>query len=133
MSLYTNFLRSVALPAGSRIAGYEDVMPYLRGLEESQWWPLERLRELQNQKLRRLIAHVYQHVPFYRDLMDQRGLAPADYETEILTARLACGGCNAGSVSPANAGSGRPPPAPPWLPIDHATRPRHPAPPGRCR
>ena len=34
MSVYTNLLRSVALPAGSMLAGYRDVMPYLRALEE---------------------------------------------------------------------------------------------------
>lgn len=88
MSSYTKFLRSIALPAGSRIAGYQDVMPYLRELEESQWWPLERLRALQNQKLRRLIAHVYQHVPFYHELMERRGLTPADIQTTDDLVRL---------------------------------------------
>lgn len=81
MSLYTRFLRSLALPAGAAIAGYGDVLPYLRQLETSQWWSWEQLRELQNQKLRRLIAHVYANVPFYRQLMDERGLRPDDIRT----------------------------------------------------
>ena len=79
--LYTRFLRGVVLPVGSRVAGYGDVMPYLRELEASQWWSAEQLRELQNRKLRRLIAHVYQHVPFYRRVMDERGLTPDDIQT----------------------------------------------------
>jgi phenylacetate-CoA ligase len=39
------------------------------------------LRELQNAKLRRLIAHVYEHVPFYREVMAARGLRPEDIQT----------------------------------------------------
>lgn len=81
MSLYTPFLRRVAIPAGARLAGYGEVMPYLRGLEASQWWSPAQIQELQNQKLRRLIAHVYQHVPFYRQVMQERGLTPSDFRS----------------------------------------------------
>jgi len=81
MGLYHHFLRTVALPLGARLAGYQAVWPYLRQLETSQWWPLAELRELQNAKLRRLIAHVYEHVPFYREVMAARGLRPEDIQT----------------------------------------------------
>ena len=81
MKLYSELLRSIVLPVGSRLAGYGDVMPYLRELERSQWWTTEQLRELQNQKLRRLMAHVYQYVPFYRQVMNERGLTPDDFQT----------------------------------------------------
>ena len=59
MNVYDSFLRSVVIPVGSRLVGYGDFMPYLKGLEASQWWTPEQLRELQNAKLHRLIAHVY--------------------------------------------------------------------------
>jgi len=81
MKPYTKFLRSVVFPTGSRFAGYGDVMPYLRSLEESQWWTNDQLRELQNRKLQRLMAHVYQYVPFYRRVMKERGLTPDDFQT----------------------------------------------------
>ncbi len=81
MTRYSQFLRNVVLPAGARLAGYQDFLPYLKGLEASQWRSPEQLRELQNAKLRRLIAHVYEHVPFYRQVMDERGLKPADIQT----------------------------------------------------
>ena len=81
MTLYTHFLRNLVLPVGSRLAGYGDVMPTLQTLEDSQWWSTDRLQALQNQKLRRLIAHVYLHVPFYHDLMVGRGLSPTDFRT----------------------------------------------------
>ncbi|NOZ50196.1 MAG: phenylacetate--CoA ligase family protein [Chloroflexi bacterium] len=81
MNLYTRFLRSLVLPLGSRLAGYGDVMPTLRRLEASQWWSMDELRALQNQKLRRLITHVYANVPFYHDWMDQAGVKPEDIQT----------------------------------------------------
>ena len=81
MSAYSRFLRSVALPVGSRLAGYGDFLPYLKSLEASQWFSPEQIQEIQNAKLRRLIAHVYQNVPFYRQVMDERGLTPADIQT----------------------------------------------------
>ncbi|MCB0003141.1 MAG: phenylacetate--CoA ligase family protein, partial [Anaerolineae bacterium] len=81
MSAYTNLLRTVALPAGSMLAGYRDVMPYLRGLEESQWWSPAEIRALQDRKLRRLVSHVYRNVPFYRRWMDEHGVRPKDVRT----------------------------------------------------
>ncbi len=81
MSIYSQFLRTFILPIGSRLAGYGDFLPYLQQLEQSQWWSPEQIRALQDAKLRRLIAHVYDHVPFYRQVMDERGLTPADIQT----------------------------------------------------
>ncbi|HEY80138.1 MAG TPA: phenylacetate--CoA ligase family protein [Anaerolineae bacterium] len=81
MSRYSRFLRKAVLPLGSRLAGYGDFLPYLESLEASQWWSYDQIQALQNAKLRRLIAHVYEHVPFYRQVMDQRGLKPADIQT----------------------------------------------------
>ena len=81
MKPYTKFLRSLVFPLGSRFVGYGDVMPYLHSLEESQWWTHDPLCELQNRKLQRLIAHVYQYVPFYRRVMKAQGLTPADFQT----------------------------------------------------
>ena len=81
MSLYSRFLRKAVIPVGSRLAGYGDFLPYLESLEASQWWPFDQLQELQNAKLRRLIAHVYKNVPFYRQAMEERGLTPADIQT----------------------------------------------------
>jgi len=53
-------------------------MRQLALLEESQWWPLERIRQLQSERLRRLIAHAYEHVPYYRTALNIRGITPND-------------------------------------------------------
>jgi phenylacetate-CoA ligase len=50
----------------------------LKELEESQWWPRERLRQLQAERLRDLAAAAYDHTPYWRSVMDERGFGPAD-------------------------------------------------------
>jgi phenylacetate-CoA ligase len=53
----------------------------LRDLRESQWLSTERMRELQEQKLRRLVRHAYKHVPYYRERMKATGVTPDDIRT----------------------------------------------------
>ncbi|WP_126661836.1 phenylacetate--CoA ligase PaaK [Haloterrigena salifodinae] len=40
----------------------------------------EELRELQSERLRDIVAYVYDNVPFYRKALDQAGVAPSDLE-----------------------------------------------------
>jgi phenylacetate-CoA ligase len=60
----------------TRNAGY-----YYRVLDRSQWLPVAAVRELQEAKLRRLINHVYWHVPYYREAMDRERIKPEDIRT----------------------------------------------------
>lgn len=52
----------------------------LKELEESQWWSRDKILELQNQRLRQLVRHAYDNVPYYRRLFDERALKPKDIE-----------------------------------------------------
>ena len=45
---------------------------------EIETMPLEQLRAMQSEKLCRQVKHVYEHVPYYRDLMDKKGVTPDD-------------------------------------------------------
>ncbi|MFC1678606.1 phenylacetate--CoA ligase family protein [Elusimicrobiota bacterium] len=45
---------------------------------QSQWWSREQLEAYQAKKLRKLICHLYQNLPYYRHLMDSRHLTPND-------------------------------------------------------
>ena len=45
---------------------------------EIETMPLEQLRAMQSEKLCRQVKHVYEHVPYYRDLMDKEGVTPDD-------------------------------------------------------
>ncbi len=40
--------------------------------------PVEQIKALQSEKLVKQVQHVYDNVPYYRDLMDKQGVTPAD-------------------------------------------------------
>ena len=40
-----------------------------------------KLRALQEEKHKKQVKHVYEHVPYYRDLMDKKGVKPEDIQT----------------------------------------------------
>jgi phenylacetate-CoA ligase len=54
---------------------YTEMLGLFRLSEE---WDYDRLVAYQEDRLRKLIRHSYSNVPYYREIMDQRGLAPDD-------------------------------------------------------
>ena len=46
--------------------------------KEIETMPVEEIKKLQSEKLVKQVKHVYENVPYYRDLMDQKGVTPAD-------------------------------------------------------
>ncbi|MBQ6728357.1 MAG: phenylacetate--CoA ligase [Clostridia bacterium] len=40
--------------------------------------PVEKIKELQSAKLVKQVKHVYENVPYYRELMDKKGVRPED-------------------------------------------------------
>ncbi|MFC1979901.1 phenylacetate--CoA ligase family protein [Chloroflexota bacterium] len=55
-------------------------MKCLEELEKSQWWSRDKILELQNQRLRQLVRHAYDNVPYYRRIFDKRALKLSDIE-----------------------------------------------------
>jgi phenylacetate-CoA ligase len=47
-------------------------------VSQAQWYPREKLLALQSQKLRRLLHHAYENVPFYRRRFDAAGVHKGD-------------------------------------------------------
>lgn len=47
-------------------------------LQESQWWSAEEVKAYQEKRLHVLIKHAYEHIPYYRRVMQFRGLRPRD-------------------------------------------------------
>jgi len=45
---------------------------------EIETMPVEEIKKLQSEKLVKQVKHVYEHVPYYRDLMDKKGVKPED-------------------------------------------------------
>ena len=46
--------------------------------KEIETMPVEELKKLQSEKLVKQVKHVYENVPYYRDLMDKKGVTPDD-------------------------------------------------------
>lgn len=45
---------------------------------ELETMPVEQIKALQSERLRKQVAHVYANVPYYRNLMEEKGLKPGD-------------------------------------------------------
>ena len=74
--LYTRFVAGVVFPLHERLKHHSTVA-VRRGLEQSQWWPRERIEALQLQRLRTLLADVGANVPYYSRLFRECGFDPA--------------------------------------------------------
>lgn len=46
--------------------------------KEIETMPVEDLKKLQSEKLVKQVKHVYENVPYYRNLMDEKGVKPED-------------------------------------------------------
>jgi len=51
-----------------------------QALEKQQWWPADRLRMLQWERLQKLLAYAVEHSPFYRDLFQAHGISPDTFQ-----------------------------------------------------
>jgi phenylacetate-CoA ligase len=54
---------------------------YYHHLKKTQWLKSEDIEDLQNKRLRRLIKHVYTHVPYYRNLFNKNNIKVEDIKT----------------------------------------------------
>lgn len=69
------------LVIGEATASRRNIDRQLELLDESQWLSPERLRELQEERLRRLMRHAYRNVAYYRARMRELKLHPDDVRT----------------------------------------------------
>ncbi|MDP2896299.1 MAG: hypothetical protein Q8Q12_07040 [bacterium] len=71
---------SVLLPLFFRLRNLK-VLEHLAFLQESQFWPRERLEELQLARLRKLVKHASETVPYYREVFARSGITAQDIRT----------------------------------------------------
>ena len=62
------------------LQGNQEIRQRYETLMASQWMTPDEIRDLQFQKLSTLVAHAYENVPYYREVMQHRGLTPADFK-----------------------------------------------------
>ena len=75
-SLYTRAVSGLVFPLHERLK-HHDTVAVRKQLEQTQWWSPDRLAQLQLQRLRSLLQHAQQHVPYYRELFARTGFEPA--------------------------------------------------------
>lgn len=94
-SIYNNspyYLQNVAVSA----YGYyyrkkslnKDVHNYLNELEKTQWYNKLDLEKYQNKKLKLLIKHAYENVPYYHKIFRDNKITPDDIKTKDDLVRL---------------------------------------------
>ena len=77
MDPFALFSRQIIAP----LWAIKEKTPYLRHLkylEKSQYFSEEQLKEIQWNKLKNLLQHAYEHVPFYKVRFDEAGITPDD-------------------------------------------------------
>ena len=85
---YETVLRKLLLPGYEAMRG-SHTLEYLREYEQQQWLSQEALAQLQWGKLQDLVAHCWEHVPFYRGHWAAAGVAsPGDIRSRADFARL---------------------------------------------
>ena len=59
----------------------ERSLKILKLLDKTQWWTTQDIQTFQHKRLRLLLEHAYQHVPYYHNIFSTRGLKPQDIKT----------------------------------------------------
>jgi len=80
MSSYNYLNEKIILPISDTLLG-NSIYKDLKFLMNSQWWSADELKEYQNEKLRALIKHSYDNVPYYNELFHSLHLTPEDIKT----------------------------------------------------
>lgn len=63
------------------MANYLRVLYYLNVLRRHDYWPCKKLAEYQNRRLRHVVKHAFDHVPFYHVRIKEAGLRPEAIRT----------------------------------------------------
>lgn len=80
IDLYGPLLEKALFPAFEAARGRPTV-ELLRSLVVSERWSRDQLVDVQTGFLRRLMRHAYNHTSFYRELLDDCGLRPEDFDS----------------------------------------------------
>jgi phenylacetate-CoA ligase len=84
---YTTLIAGLLFPLHEHLK-HHDTVTVRKQLEATQWWPPERLKELQLSRLRQLFAHAAAYVPYYQKLFQAGGFKPDEVGTLADLARL---------------------------------------------
>lgn len=77
MSFINTLSEQIILPLADFATG-QSIAKHLRFLQKSQWWSEKELRDYQEERLRKLIRHSVETVPYYRVLFEKNSLKIED-------------------------------------------------------
>ena len=89
MSLYNWITEKVVLPA-SDVVLKRSIAGDLKFLSQSQWWSVSELESYQDERLRELVRHAYENVPYYHDLFKRYKLTPEDIRSQKDLPKIPC-------------------------------------------
>jgi phenylacetate-CoA ligase len=76
--LYGSLFRRVLYPGWESGIRRRPTLEHLARLERTQWCSLDELHDLQERELASLLAHAFEHVPYYRERYGKAGIASRD-------------------------------------------------------
>ncbi len=79
--MYKIIYKNVIFPTMEFIKG-TSIQRYLRWLNKTQWLNSNELEEIQNKKLRALVKHAYENVPYYHRIFRDLNLKPDDIKSK---------------------------------------------------
>lgn len=79
MSIYSCFVKNVSFPILTKREGLPHLKRYLKRLEESQYWSLNKILDYQLEKIKKLLVHAYNNTAFYRKRFDDAGFNPFNF------------------------------------------------------
>lgn len=79
--MYELIVKKIILPL-SDLFFNTHLEKYLVLLEESQYWSPGEIKVFQDEKLKLIINHAYQNVPYYNELFKKLKLTPQDFKTQ---------------------------------------------------
>ncbi|MFT3759463.1 phenylacetate--CoA ligase family protein [Thauera sp.] len=80
MGLYTALCANLLFPLHERLKHHGSVA-LRRQLEDSQWWPADRLERHRIEQLRAFLGQIGRTVPYYRGLFAREGFDPSRVDT----------------------------------------------------
>lgn len=87
MGIYNFIDRNILLPIGDLIYG-STVRSRLVEFRRYDYLSCDRIKDLQDKKLEKLILHCYKNVPYYTKLFDRLGIKPEDIKTRADLTKL---------------------------------------------
>ena len=79
MTLRNRLIRNIFLPLSDLLRS-RNLSKALKEIEAAQWWDRTALHHLQARRLSDLVAYAYAHSPYYREVMQSRGLEPGNIQ-----------------------------------------------------